>query len=489
VPSGQTDAPLTAADFQATAGQRNSDSLSRFTSVIPEACRLSAAAYAQADVTSKLSAVGELLYVRNRTVSHFRPATLKGAIVPAENPFNPFGTAVAVDYLFTEIGPRQLPAESGLLRAAMGVNAKLGAWRWESSLLHSVEDGSLSRENDIDVDAVRAALDASDPSHALNVFESASGAASLSTGSLLAEAATTSYSSSGTQALSMLHGPAFDLPAGSAELAVAGEWRRQRVRHRERAFRVSHDRQVSAASLQLQLPLASAAMDLAGMTELSLTAAARLDQYNDSGERFNPQYGLDWRPWPRLLFQVSYGTSFRPQSQFDLYLEKVRLTEQVRDPRRNNEVVDVEVVLGGNPELAPVESRAFSAGLSYAPEAADPMLIRASYWRVDVQRGVSIVYPALILASEQRFADRVTRAEPTVADIAAGVPGRLQSVDASRMSLASIDARGVNVEISYALERGNPDVQLARCLRDRVRLSCPIGRAPEMARINQGPPP
>jgi iron complex outermembrane recepter protein len=463
IPAGQAGAPLTTADFQATAGQRNSDSYLRFWSVVPEVHKLSASALAQMDVTSNIAASGELLYVDRQVLHQVEPATLSGAVVPAENPFNPFGTAVAVDYLFAGIGPRQRSSESRVLRTAVGVNALIGEWRWESSLLHSTEDALLSRQNDIDFDAVRATLGASDPTHALNVFERAS-TTSTSFGSLLAEAATTNFSSTSSEALSILRGPAFQLPAGRAQAAVAGEWRSQSVRYLDSSAgtRVSHDRVINAASLQLQLPLANAEMSLPGIDELSLTAAGRLDHYNDSGQHFNPQYRLDWRPSSSLLVQASYATSFRAQSQFDLHLEKVTLTPPLRDPRRHNEVVNVPVTVGGNPDLAPVESRSFSAGLTYTPKAVDPLLIRASYWRVNVKNGMSVVSPFVLLADEQHFADRVVRADPTAADIAAGLPGRLESVNSTRMNLASIEARGISAELSYAREtrwgRFNPQI-------------------------------
>lgn len=62
VPAGSTGIGLTPADFLATAGQTNRDSLFRYVTLIPETERRSAAAFGEFDLTSNMAVFGELQY-------------------------------------------------------------------------------------------------------------------------------------------------------------------------------------------------------------------------------------------------------------------------------------------------------------------------------------------------------------------------------------------------------------------------------------------
>jgi hypothetical protein len=52
---------------------------------------------------------------------------------------------------------------------------------------------------------------------------------------------------------------------------------------------------------------------------------------------------------------------------------------------------------------------------------------------------------------EDLFPGRVVRADPTPADIAAGLPGRIVEVRDTYINLASRDVRGVDVELKGRL--------------------------------------
>lgn len=49
------------------------------------------------------------------------------------------------------------------------------------------------------------------------------------------------------------------------------------------------------------------------------------------------------------------------------------------------------------------------------------------------------------------FSDRIVRDEPTLADIAAGIPGRLLQLDISRMNFGRLATNGIDVEANYEI--------------------------------------
>src|SRR5690606_10880918 len=92
----------------------------------------------------------------------------RSTTMPANNPFNPFGVDVGVDYLFEDTGVYREYTQTNW-RALLGVRVDIGQWEWEASgwRTRDVSDtGSIGY-----FDSYGAAVDAlrsSDMSTALN---------------------------------------------------------------------------------------------------------------------------------------------------------------------------------------------------------------------------------------------------------------------------------------------------------------------------------
>lgn len=450
VPAGSSGVGLTPADFLATAGQVNLDSLNRYFSTVPEAQRRSAAAFAEFEFTPSLTAFAELLYVDRSAAFEYSPSALSGQTVPAANPFNPFGTDVAVDVLLTGLGSRRDVTESELTRAVGGLRGTWRHWDWEASVLHTDEAATSWLENGADLQRVAAALAATDPAQALNVFQDGPGGSPALLASLKAISRTDRYGSAATQASAFARGPLFWLPTGSVDAVIGAEWRTESMEENDN-FRVSQDREVAAGYAELRMPLVRSDRQRPLLHSLALTLAARLDNYSDFGDTLNPQYGLIWRPVSDWLVRASYGTSFRPPSLFELYAPRRTSPLRVTDPRRN-EVADTFAITGGNPLLDPIEGSSASAGVVFTPSATPGLRLSANWWRVELEQRISSFSTTLLLQNEARFAERVQRAAPTPADVAAGLPGRLTLLNVSRINYGSLETRGVDFDASYRLD-------------------------------------
>ena len=84
---------------------------------------------------------------------------------------------------------------------------------------------------------------------------------------------------------------------------------------------------------------------------------------------------------------------------------------------RFDELANITVIVGGNRELKPATAKTFAAGVVFSPEASGAWKISADYWRVTMDDRVSALSPALLLANESSFADRITRADPVEAAV------------------------------------------------------------------------
>ncbi|AMN47868.1 hypothetical protein ACG33_12315 [Steroidobacter denitrificans] len=451
VPQGGSGIGLTPADFQATAGERRMDSLLKYEAILPEAERYSVAAFAELEISPHAKLFAELLYNDRRSDLELSPARLSGAVVPAINPFNPFGIDVAVDYRFAGMSSRHIMSEAELWRGVGGARGWLGGWEWEVSLLNTQEEGSSWTRNALDPARVAQALAASDPAQALNVFADGPAGSAALLSSLMAVPTVSDYGSDGTQVAAFARGAALTLPAGAVQVVVGAEWREEEILSGD--F-IGHpvDRRASAVFAEVGLPLIDGAMQIPGVHGLSLQFAGRQDHYSDFGDTFNPQFGLMWTPVESLLLRISHGTSFRPPELLRLYSSRDTFPYVIVDPRRNGEVTEATAILAGNPDLDPVEGESSTVGFVFTPQGQPGLRLTGSYWRIKLKKRVEVFLPELVLANEARFPGRVVRDDPSPADAALGLPGRVLSVDMSDINFGLLDTRGIDFGVSHVFD-------------------------------------
>ena len=91
---------------------------------------------------------------------------------------------------------------------------------------------------------------------------------------------------------------------------------------------------------------------------------------------------------------------------------------------RGGALTTVALITGGNLELEPTRGESFTAGLAFAPQVLKPFELFANYWHVTMDNRVTLPLPQMVLANEALFPERVIRAAPTPADMAAGLSGQ-----------------------------------------------------------------
>jgi iron complex outermembrane receptor protein len=451
VPEGSDGLGLTPADFAATAGMRNRTSTLSAFSILAKAHQRSAAAFGEFDLTSDLTAFGQVLYTHRDTMSQDELYQVLGANVPATNPFNPFGQAVIVDMLLVGLPTRQFAHGVELTRGVGGLRGTLGSnWEWEIAAMASAETDDAYATNQVIAARVAAALAATDPARALNPFVDGPAGSPELLASLVAPNLRHHFSR-GRQLSAFMRGSLFDLPVGSIDAVLGGEWRDESVIYSDPTQSVDDGRDVNAAFAELSVPLWDSAPHHKG-AELSMTVAARLDDYSDFGSTLNPQFGLMWRPVPDLLLRGSFGTSFRPPSLYELRTPRLTAANvPISDPARNNLLTNVTLVAGGNPDLRPIEADSMTAGFVLTPSEVPGLRLLGSYWKIHTHHRVTVLHYSQMLANEEIFSDRIVRAEPTSADIAAGRAGQLLQLDVSRMNFGRLTTSGIDFEASYDL--------------------------------------
>lgn len=459
VPAGSSGIGLRPADFVATAGTRNFVSILSESPLVLRYERYSGLGTAETHITPTIKAFAELLYstVDKRQTSV--PNQLSGGAagtfrVAANNPFNPFGVAVGVDYRLSGLPAPRNEVQEDFGRLLAGVKGGFGpAWSWEIAGLATNDRSRISLSGLTDAARIRTALASTDLATALNVFQDGPGGSPELLASFVTAPLNQDLRTAARQGEAQLRNTQLiDLPAGSVELVAGAEWRDEELRTKLTGFgandrndRVS--RSFSSFYSEVFVPILDR-KTLPWIGErLSAIAAVRYDKYEDFGAKTSPQLGLKWSLSPSAIIRASEGRAYHPAALVQAYSAVTVLPATVADPQRGNEAISVPVVRGGNRSLEPETGKANNVGIVYAPAGLPISVASLDFWRVLQDRRITQLTTTALLANEAIFASRVQRAAPTAADVAAGRPGRLTQLDVSFLNQGRLDVRGVDARL------------------------------------------
>lgn len=432
------------------AGELNYESLFRYIPIVAEDRRASAVANARLDIASGIAATADLQVVDRHVAYQTTPPLVPAALVPGTNPYNVFQQPVVVSALLEGVNPTQVDVNSLLVRGAAALHGNVRQWGWELSLVRSEEDAESRLANVLDNARLTQVLADPDRARTIDLFRPGPAASPDVLATLLLPTDVDTFSTGATQLSAVASGELFALPAGDVSAVIGTEWRKESVQFD--SLLGSFHREVAAGFAELHLPLIAQAMGVPAVRELTVTAAGRFDSYNDFGEIFNPQFGLLWKPLDELTVRATYGRSFRPPSMYDLYLPATPVEAFVLDPRRDRELASVQLIGGGHRELEATSGESYTAGFELSPAAIEHLQLSATYWHVAMDDRVTALSADVALAREFDVPGRVVRAEPTPADLAAGLPGRVLQIDGTRMSFGRLVTSGVDFGANYWID-------------------------------------
>lgn len=448
VPAGSDGVGLTPADFAATAGARNLESITKYASVVPESQRYGAWTTAEFDLTDSMALFGEFMYSQREGVLEAGKPPLPGFPVFPSNPFNPFGVPVLVDLLFTDLPSIESRTESDTTRAVLGFKTAIRSWDAEISVLGTRDNGKVGTYNAPDYARIFAALQSPDPAQALNPFvDGPPGSPEL----LRSFAGVPIINRSQSEALQwsgFTRGSLFTLPAGDVQALIGAEARKENLHFEQRpqTETLDTDRKTYAVYSEARVPIVGRD---SGAGRWVGTVAARYDHYDDFGGSFNPQFGLEWSPVDSMLIRSSYGTSFKPPSLWNLHQPTGTFPGSfINDPLRNNELAVVDLIIAGNPQLEPEEANSWTLGVVFQP--SNGLRASVTYWEVEQTERIQQLPSNLVLLNPDQFGDLIVRDTPTPADDAAGLPGRLLGITSTSVNFGRLKTSGIDAELQQS---------------------------------------
>jgi iron complex outermembrane receptor protein len=369
---------------------------------------------ADTPLSDSVSADVELLYTQRRATTLQPPQTLgltgtaknpDGFVIPAGNPFNPFGVPVTLERVVGEAGPQTTTTSGPVWRVLGGLDGELGAWSWSASFDRGQSLSQYRTDNDIDLTrALQTAGLGACPEASGCVAADWFGPGSLSPAALAYIRTTARSQSSYTETLGQGHvaGPLFTTPGGAARLTLGGEIRGEHGATTVDAVTARGDQagadaaptaggyRTAEAYTLLDMPLLR---DLAAIKRLDVSLAARATATSRYGNFPSFRAVVDYAPAAGVRLRALTGLARRPPAISEAFGGITASPQPVTDPcaagtgLRSNPVVDancraqglgpgfsqssplIDVESGGNPHLRPEQSENEELGLALDPPA------------------------------------------------------------------------------------------------------------------------
>ncbi|WP_434027204.1 TonB-dependent receptor [[Pseudomonas] boreopolis] len=424
-----------------------------YTTLIPSTKRYQAYANGTFRLSDNVEAFGEALYSHIKGVSIFGSSpyfTLEGGrfalnaqtglaepvsnLLPASSPYNPYGTAVPIEYTFFNLGQSLKINYSQSYRFLGGVRGRGERWDWEAAAFtaRSDEDERVAAGF-----ANRWTLADALASGSYNLFNPAATPQSVIDAINLSTLRPARSSLSGVDA--KISGSLFELPAGRVGFAAGTEWRREELvsrnpwqidaglQIRPAIAEVDGDRKVSALYAEFNVPL---------LPSLELQLAGRGDHYSDFGNAFSPKASLRWQPFDALLVRAAASRGFRAPSLSENSASTNISYGTVVDPhdpdvpgsRQSPTFFTV-----GNTDLDPERTRSYNFGIVLSPWADTSLSV--DWYKIELDNLIGTGNTTTIVQGN----------DPN--DVIRDARGKLVAVYNRYQNLSELTTSGLDVEL------------------------------------------
>ena len=396
------------------------------------------------------------------------PISLGSPVVPAENPYNPFG----VDVQFTgrvlgvNADYREETSNVDGTHLLLGIKGDIGStdWQYEVSGVWS-QERAVNSAPDTDLQMLQNALNgyggadclidpfgqpsaSETPGQGNCVYFSPFGADQLNHDERvyynLLQPSVGSDEVTYQIVEFVVNGSWFDLPGGTVGVAVGGQTRKEirkvGVDGATQAGRWGFfgkrspgegDRKIDGIFAELYLPWT---------LDIDMQLALR---YEDYGKFTNtdPKVGVNWRVTDDISLRLSASTAFRaPSLAHSVGNQTSSGVSQTVDPLDPNDNGTFRVVNTiSNPNLAPEESTNVNIGASWA--ATDELTMSLDYWSFDFENQVTA-----------ESASQVIQADPTGPNLIRDADGRLLAVNVGYFNAGKTKTNGVDFRVDYRTE-------------------------------------
>jgi iron complex outermembrane recepter protein len=425
IPKSSNDRPLGVQDL--LPGQINYADTRLGTDLTPERSMHSAFFRSSKELNDRIRLFGEARYSQRK--ADFASIVYEDILfVPSSNPFfiDPFGNspAVLVGYSFVnDFGQPEITTQVKSFASTFGAQFKFAdSWRAVLSTSLGKDQTQFEATNLIDLNELNLALSDPNPQTAFNPFN---GGAFVQNPTTLAKIYFEDKYRADIRLLSaqlVLDGVLLKTPSGEVRWALGTEHRRDMLsRGGLESLSENYGRNVSALFTEFTVPLMTRTGYDLRTSPLEISVAARLENYSDFGNTFNPRAGIRWAPNESFKLRSSWGTSFKAPNLLDLYQGQnnsagLAVLPDPKSPTGSSVVVARE---GSNPDLQQETAATWTAGIDISPAKLPGAVLSLTYYALRHRDQVvrpSPLDPFAVLIEEQEWQAIINR-NPTRAEL------------------------------------------------------------------------
>jgi len=435
--------------------------LAPYTTLIPGTERYQGYINGTLRINDNIDAFGEVIYSHIRGASIFGSSpyfTLENgrfalnavtglaegvpAVLPAGNPYNPYGVDTQIEYTFFDLGQSVKTNRSDAYRVVAGVRGRGERWDWEASAFsaRSKEEETVSGGF-----ANRWGLFAALADGSYNLHNPSSTPQSVIDSIRLSTVRPADSRLNGVDF--KITGDLFDLPAGTVGFAAGLEWREEELvsrnpwqidaglQIRPAIAAVNGKRDVSAAYAEVNVPVFST---------LELQLAGRGDYYSDFGSAFSPKASLRWQPLDLVAVRGAVSRGFRAPSLSENSASTNISYGSVVDPydpdvpgsRQSPTNFTV-----GNANLDPERTHSYNLGIVLTPWQGSSLSV--DWYRIELDNLIGTDNTATIVQNNRP--DEVVR----------DARGKLLAIYNRYQNLSELTTSGFDVELRHRWQTDN----------------------------------
>lgn len=439
------------------------------------------------------------LYVNayhNHTMSNWAIAALPfdaqsdGITIAADNAYNPFGVEYGPDGYefrsrFTAAGQREGFYDTTTDQDTVGLKGAFGSssWVWDANFNY----GNLRQESwshgYVDYAALQEAIDAGE----INIFDqsNANTISWLQSHQSIPRYATSHIS---RQFEASANGSLWDMPAGTAQLAVGALYRKETLKYSVSQNAVMDDDltcdisseacstpmsgsfNVKEAYAQLFLPLLDQSSPVGA---LNVTLSDRFSDYSSVDKsKSSASFQVEWKPIPDLLVRGTASQVFRAPTIYDLYQGPTSDSPTFRDPcigysgsGHENACSGVSAGYSGTGlsqtnaiksgseyvgyDLKPEKGTSYDLGFVYSPDFAPGLSFNLDWWKVKLDDLITSISAQTV--ANLCYADEASPYCGYIHRYAAGTAsaGDIDYIQTPVINIGTLDTQGIDFGVNY----------------------------------------
>jgi len=364
-----------------------------------------------------------------------------GLVVPANNPYNPYGQDIPIFYSVLDAGPRRKIVTIDTMHNVVGVQLfnLPNNWFIDASYLYAESDLEEKGPNSLSISRLRSALGGSaagligqyyNPFRDNSIYRDATNTALIN----FAKVPLFDQARSSLAIWSLkTGGELFSLPSGAITLGLGLEYRDDKIIDRKDIYSQSNDiiavrskgsdgqRWIWSHYYELTVPILGDKWSFPSARLFEIVVAQRYDEYSDFGSAAKPKFSFRYKPLDDFTIRGSYSEGFRAPSIAELFSGQTKGFVTGRgliDPKTGS-LGDTLVISGSNPNLKPELAYSYYLGGVWTPASKDPayspvgflngLNVYVDYYSVEKRNNITSVDPQFILNHESLFPGAVAR--------------------------------------------------------------------------------